>query len=133
MVLFMLVTSFCSFAQNTKKVERYSFGKNGIEYITKSDLGTTIVSTFNAKEIIKDEVAINVYNYYKAKTPKNGEKISIIAKDAVVIGTCFIIKNGSLTSLEFHYEKVEWKNGLTEIYSKKNTATASTALAHSDY
>jgi len=132
MVLFMLVTSFCSFAQNTKKVEHYSYGKNGIEYITKSDLGTTIVSTFNSRPEIKDEIAINVFNYYKAKSPKNGEKITILAKDAMVLGTCYITKNEKVTSIEFHYEKVEWKNGLTEIYSKKNTTTAATFIAESD-
>ncbi len=127
----MLLTSFYSLAQTTKKTTNYSYGKNGIEYITKSKDETVVVSTFNSKPKIKDEIAINVYYYYKEKNPKSGNKISITANGATVKGTYFINKKGTLTAVEFHYEKIEWTNGLTEIYVKPNT-TITASIAEND-
>lgn len=130
----MLMTTCCMFAQNTKKVEQYNYGKNGIEYIAKTKSGKTIIiSTFNSRPTIKDEVAVNVYNYFKEKAPQDGEKITILANGAVVVGTCNIKVKGTLTSVEFHYESVEWKTGLTEVYKNPNTITPSTtSIADND-
>ncbi|MEC4005437.1 hypothetical protein OX283_012275 [Flavobacterium sp. SUN052] len=133
-IILMLLTTYCSFGQKSNKVEDYNYGKNGIEYIVKNKNGTTvIISTFNSRPTIKDEVAVNVYNYFKEKSPIDGEKITIIANDAVVEGTYKIKIKGTLTSVEFHYESVEWKSGLTEVYKNPNPITPSTiSIADSD-
>jgi hypothetical protein len=117
-IFILLLSSYYSFGQNIKKVEQYNYGKNGIEYIAKSKSGKTIiVSTFNSRPTIKDEVAVNVFNYFREKAPKDGDKITILANEAVVNGTCYIKVKDKLTSVEFHYETVEWNNGITEVYS----------------
>ena len=128
----LLLATYCSFGQNTKKVEQYNYGKNGIEYIAKSKSGkTVIVSTFNSRPTIKDEVAEHVYNYFREKAPQNGDKITILASGAIVKGTCFIKVKENLTSVEFHYETVEWNTGLTEVYTNPNSAI-STSIANND-
>lgn len=127
-IFLILITTYFSFAQNVKKVEQYNYGKNGIEYIAKTKSGKTIIiSTFNSRPTIKDEVAVNVFNYYRENDPKDGDKITIIANGAVVIGTCNIKIKGTLTSVEFHYESVAWNNGLTEVYKNPNTTLPSTS------
>lgn len=131
-ILISLLSSYCAFSQNAKKVEQYNYGKNGIEYIAKSKSGKTIiVSTFNSRPTIKDEVAVNVFNYFREKAPQDGDKITILASGAVVNGTCFIKVKDNLTSVEFHYETVEWNNGLTEVYTNPNP-TSSTSIANND-
>ena len=130
----MLLTTYCSFGQNSKKVEDYNYGKNGIEYIVKNKNGSTIIiSTFNSRPTIKDEVAINVYNYYKEKSPNDGDKIIVLANGAEVSGICKIKVKGSLTSVEFHYESVKWNSGLTEIYKNPDPINPSSiSIAESD-
>ena len=130
----MLLSTFSTFAQNSKKVEQYNYGKNGIEYIVKTKSGKTfIISTFNSRPTINDEVALNVYNYFSEKSPQDGEKITINANGAKVEGTFIIKLKGTLTSLEFHYETVEWENGLTEVYKNPNAITpTTTSIADND-
>ena len=117
-----------SFAQKHKKVVAYNYGKNGIEYIAKSKSGKTfVVSTFNSRPLIKDEVAAKVFDYFREKLPKDGDKITIITKKALVKGTCHFKVKEDLTSIEFYYETVEWKSGVTEAYTKPATTTISIA------
>jgi len=111
----LLLCSYSVFSQN--KVEQYNYGKNGIEYIAKSKNGKTIIiSTFNSRPAIKDEVAENVYKYFKENTIINGQKITILANNAKVEGTIFIQTKEQLTSVEFYYATVEWNTGITEVY-----------------
>jgi len=115
-----------------KKGRTIQLWKNGIEYIAKSKSGKTIiVSTFNSRPTIKDEVAVNVFNYFREKAPQDGDKITILANGAVVKGTCYIKVKDKLTSVEFHYETVEWNNGLTEVYTNPNS-TNTTSIANND-
>ena len=127
----MLLFTCFLFAQKQKKTEEYHYGKNGIEYIAKTKSGKTIiVSTFNSRPAIKDEVALNVLKYYQEKKPLNGDKITILTNGASVNGTLNIEIKNNLTSIEFHYQTVEWKTGLTEVY--KNPNTINTAIATSE-
>jgi hypothetical protein len=48
----------------------------------------------------------------------SGDTISIQGNDAIVTGKCLINRKEKLTTINFYYEKVEWNNGLTEIYKK---------------
>ena len=89
-----------------------------MELIVKYKSETFIVSTYNSKKVIKDEVAQKVYDYFKSNTIKTGDTINIIANDACVTGKCFITKKGNLTSINFYYETIKWNNGLTEVYKK---------------
>lgn len=118
MLAVLLVVSF-AFAQENKKISTYNYGYNGMEYVVMGTNETTIVSTFNSKHQIKDEVAAKVYYEIQDTNFKTGDTIIINADDAKVTGKCYINKRGKLTSINFYYEKVEWKDGLTEIYKKK--------------
>lgn len=130
-IFILLMSTYCSFAQNTKRVEQYNYGKNGIDYIAKSNTGKTIIiSTFNSRPTIKDEVAMNVFNYFKEKEPKDGDKITILVNAAIVKGTCKIKTKGNQTSVEFHYETIEWNDGLTEVYTTPKFN--STTIANND-
>jgi hypothetical protein len=119
-LFFPTLLLFCCgvFAQENKKVSTYNYGYNGMEYVVKTTNETTIVSTFNSKFQIKDEIASNVYEQVKCGDFKTGDTLVILGNNAKVTGKCYIKKNGKLTSLNFYYEKVEWDNGLTEIYKK---------------
>lgn len=117
---FLLTLSCCfAFAQGPKLIEEYSYGINGIEFFENSSSGkTVIVSSFNARPTIKKEVAKKILNYFKEINPKNNDVVQIIADDAIVNGVLYIKTTGNLTSLEFHYQTVDWNSGLTEVYKK---------------
>ena len=117
-LLILLFTAQFSFSQQEVKVSTYKYGYNGMELIVKSKSETVIVSTYNSKKAIKDEIAQKVYDHFKNNSIKTGDTISIAGNDALVTGKCFITKKGKLTSLNFYYETVEWKSGLTEVYKK---------------
>jgi hypothetical protein len=53
--LFILIIIFIQslYSWSQDKIEYYKYGQNGIELIFKNNLGTIIVSTFNAKLAIK--------------------------------------------------------------------------------
>jgi hypothetical protein len=116
----LCVGSGVLFAQenNSNKVSTYNYGYNGMEYVVITTNETTIVSTFNSKYQIKDEIAANVYDHMKKGNFATGDTITILGNNAKVTGKCIIQKKGRLTSLNFYYEKVEWDNGLTEFYKK---------------
>ncbi|WMW78275.1 hypothetical protein RF683_02190 [Flavobacterium sp. 20NA77.7] len=116
LLILFLVSSL--HAQKSNEIKYYNYGKNGIEFIVKEAGGATIIiSTFNARPSIKDEVALGVLRYFDEKHPKNGEKIKIETKEAIVEGTFNVIYKENLISIEFHYETVIWfKKGLKEVY-----------------
>ena len=58
-----------------KKIEYYANGQNGIELISKSKFGLiVIISTYNAKLKLKDEVAKLFYEIYQ----KNKDRKSVV-------------------------------------------------------
>lgn len=117
LILLLLATQLL-FSQKEQQVSTYKYGYNGMELIVKQKSETVIVSTYNSKKVIKDEVAQKVYDYFKSNTIKTGDTINITANDACVTGKCFITKKGKLTSINFYYETIKWNNGLTEVYKK---------------
>ena len=110
--IFILVAQI-SFSQKGKK-EFYKNGQNGIELISQSKSGTVVISTYNAKMTIKDEIAQNFYQKYLKNELKTDATTVIIGKTAKVTGKCKIIKKAKLTSVNFYYEKIEWASGLIE-------------------
>ncbi len=117
-VLALLTVGSIAFSQENKKISTYNYGHNGMEYVVITKNETTIVSTFNSKHQIKEEVATKIYDQLKAGRFSTGDTITIDANNAKVTGKCYINKNGKLKAVNFYYEKVEWNNGLTEIYKK---------------
>ena len=110
--IFILVAQI-SFSQKGKK-EFYKNGQNGIELISQSKSGTVVISTYNAKMTIKDEIAQNFYQKYLKNELKTDATTVIIGKTAKVTGKCKIFKKAKLTSVNFYYEKIEWASGLIE-------------------
>ena len=106
------------FAQEENKIVTYNYGKNGLELIVKQDDGTTIlISTYNSRPAIKDEIALHVLEYFDEKKPSSGSKIKVEAATAVVDGTIKIVYKDKLTAIDFYYESVNWfKKRITEVY-----------------
>ena len=117
--LVLLFTAGVSFSQGKPKVETYNHGHNGMELIAKSKKGTVIISTFNSKMTIREEVAQKVYNMYIANQLESNKKCLIKSYTANVFGNCIIRKRKNLTVVDFYYEKIEWLNGLVEVYMNK--------------
>ena len=114
-ILLLLLVSTVGFAQTKKKPVKYKYGQNGIELIINKNSETIVVSTFQAKVKIKDEVAEKVYAYYKENPTKDNGEITIEGLTASITGMYSVKKKGKLTSVDFKYEKVAWKNGLVEV------------------
>jgi hypothetical protein len=118
-ILLLLITFKFVSAQN-KEIATYKYGHNGMELIITSKKETIIISTFNSKLELKQDIAEKVYNYYKENKDNesltNGHMLTIDGVDAKVTGKCLVTKKGKLIAVEFFYEKIEWNNGLTELY-----------------
>lgn len=115
----VLLTSQALFSQENQSISTYKNGHNGMELIIASKKYTVVVSTFNSKVAIKEDIAQKVYDLYKENKFKTGEIICINGSDAKVTGTCFVCKNGDLISVNFYYNKIEWNTGLIEIHEEK--------------
>ena len=124
MLLLFIASQFASAQINcssNNNVTTYKHGYNGMEYIVTSKKETIIVSTYNSKLGIKDEIAEKIYNYYnqnKDNSYQDGDTITIHGNEAKVTGKFIVTKKGKLTAVEFYYEKIEWNSGLTELYKK---------------
>jgi hypothetical protein len=116
--LLLLLVANLSFCQENPKVSTYKYGYNGMELIVKNNTSMIVVSTFNSKKELKEEIAQKVYQHYKDTAITNGDTLKIKGNNAVVTGKCIINKKGKLTTLNFYYETIEWDSGLTEIYKK---------------
>ena len=103
-------------------IKYYTVGQNGIEFVVKKIWNgvesSILISTFNAKLKIKNEIAEKVYDYFAKSNFSSGTKITIDGDLAKVIGTCYVEIKGSLTILKFYYSQVEWNDGLIEIFKK---------------
>jgi hypothetical protein len=116
-VLFgLLIVSCFAFSSGEPKFETYSYGQNGMELIARSSKGFVIISTYNSKMTIRQEIAKKVYDLYIANKLQNNKKITVDACEAAVTGKCIIRKKNSLTAVDFYYEVVEWESGLKEVY-----------------
>ncbi|WP_298141634.1 hypothetical protein [Flavobacterium sp.] len=119
MYKYLLITLFLAqFSFSQVSMTTYKYGYNGMELIVKSKNETIIISTFNSKKAIKDEIAQKVYDHFKNSQINSGDTISIQGNDAKVTGKCFISRKKKLISINFYYEKIEWNNGSIELYKK---------------
>ena len=118
-VYLMLFVTHFTFSQENKKIETYNFGHNSMELVAHSKKGTVIVSTFNSKMTIRQDIASKVYDLFLNDKLINNSKITIVGNDANVTGKCIIRKKNNLIVVDFYYETVEWYTGLKEIYKKK--------------
>jgi len=110
-------------AQQKYEVKTYNYGHNSIEIISKQNDSTIIVSTYNAKMEIRKNIAQEILNLYIDKKLKSNKSQIIIGKEASITGNCIITQKGTLTSIEFFYEKVDWNYGLTEYYTNPKSST----------
>jgi hypothetical protein len=116
-VLLLLYTCQAT-ATEDPKVIVYNHGQNGMELVAKSKNGTIIISTFNAKMTIRQDIARKIYNLYKSKPIESNSKIKVRGEEACVTGNCFIRKRKDLVAIDFYYQIVEWNSGQIEIYLK---------------
>jgi hypothetical protein len=117
LVLCLFVMQF-AFSQDIKRVEIYKHGHNGMELIARSKMETVIISTFNSKMDIRQEIARKLYAMYLLNKDFTNKTITIDGEEAKVTGKCVIRKKKDLTVVDFYYETVQWNSGLTEIYKK---------------
>jgi hypothetical protein len=114
----LIITSF-AFNVVDPKIETYSYGHNGMEFVAREGKGMIIVSTYNSKMTIRQDIAYKIYQLYANNNLNAGPKTTICGDEADVTGRCVIRKKDNLTSVDFYYELVEWKSGLKEMYKKK--------------
>jgi len=117
--LIFLCVCYASLAQKTEKVEYYNFGHNGMEFVARSGEDTIIISTFNSKMTIREEIAKKLYRMYKDNKLTTDTIITIDGIEANVTGKCIIRKKNKLTLVDFYYESVLWDSGLKEIYKNR--------------
>lgn len=115
----ILLLLLSSFAFSQQKTEVYNFGQSGMELIAKTKKDVVIISTHNAKMTIREDIAQKVYSLYTENKLEHNKTYVIEGSDANVTGNCVIRKKNNLIAVDFYYQKVEWFNGLIEIYKKK--------------
>ena len=114
-IVLLLLASQLIFSQK-KSITTYKHGHNGMELIIQSKKETIIVSTFNSKLAIKDDIAKKIYEMYASKSFVDGDSISINGNQAEVTGKISIRKKGKLILLDFYYDEIQWKSGLVEAF-----------------
>ncbi|MGL2966443.1 hypothetical protein [Flavobacterium sp. XGLA_31] len=116
----LLLCSSFAFSNEEPKIKTYNYGQNGMELVSRSKKGTVIISTFNAKMTIRQDIAAKVYDLFLANKLENNKKVTVKGLEANVTGKCVIKKKKDLTAVEFYYETVDWNNGIKEVYKKVN-------------
>jgi hypothetical protein len=111
----LIVTCF-AFSKGDPTVETYNYGQDGMELVARSKKGVVIVSTYNSKMTIRQEIARKIYDLYLANKIQNNKKITVDGSEADVTGKCVIRKKNTLTAVDFYYEEVNWNSGLKEVY-----------------
>ena len=117
-IIVLLFTFQISYSQDVSKASTYKYGHDGMELIINSSAETIIVSTFNSKVTIKKEIAEKIYDLFRFSTLCTGDILTVLGKDAKVIGKFELKKKGRLTSINFYYQTIEWNSGLKETYKK---------------
>jgi hypothetical protein len=114
LVLLVLLPMVCL----SQQTEYYSYGYEGIERIYRKGDSVILFSNSKARPYIKDAVIDTMIKRYQIGKIKSGETI-IQLNDAKIFGFIEIIKGKEKSkSINIIYKKVEYKNGLIEIYRK---------------
>ena len=102
----------------SQQTEYYSYGYEGIERIYRKGDSVILFSNSKARPYIKDAVIDTMIKRYQRGKIKSGETI-IQLNDAKIFGFIEIIKGKEKSkSINITYQKIEYKNGLIEIYRK---------------
>jgi hypothetical protein len=110
LTVFVLTSAFVT-SQNQN--EYYSYGYSGIEKIGKLRDSTVIYSNYHARPLIRMEVSDSIINSYRSlKTGPLKIKIST----CTVTGRLVVTRRHKLVAIDYYYEKIEYLNGVTEIY-----------------
>ena len=114
LLLFWFITAF---VYSQKKVEYYNHGYDGMESISnvRGSDSMVIYSNYKSRPLIRREVCDSVLRNYRKL--KNGPYLVNI-KDAKVTGRLEIVRKHNLVSIKYFYERVEYSDGLIEIYRK---------------
>jgi hypothetical protein len=114
LLLFWFITAF---VYSQQKVEYYNYGYDGIESISnvRGSDSMVVYSNYKSRPLIRTEVCDSVLRNYRKL--KNGTYIVNI-KNAKVIGRLEIVRKHNLVSINYYYDRVEYSNGLIEIYKK---------------
>ncbi|WP_333875907.1 hypothetical protein [Flavobacterium sp.] len=115
---FLVMTCFAFNKSEEPKVTTYSYGHNGMEYVARNKNGMVIISTYNAKMTIRQEIATKIYNMYLNHNLESDKVVTVFGDEADVTGRCVIRKKENLTVVDFYYESVSWCSGHKEIYKK---------------
>lgn len=116
--LILIITSQFLFSQKKQKVTTYNYGHNGMEFIARSSQGTIIISTFNSKMTIREDIARRLFDLYKTNQLNTDTTLTVTGDEACVTGKCVIRKKDNLIAVDFYYESIEWNSGLKEIFKK---------------
>ena len=112
-LLFLLITTF---VYSQQKIEYYNYGYDGIEKIGRVKDSTLVYSNYKSRPLIRTEVCDSILiNYRKLKSGSLIVKI----KSATIFGRLEIIRKHNLISISYYYERVEYVNGLVEIYKEE--------------
>jgi hypothetical protein len=107
---FILISAFVT-SQN--KNDYYSYGYMGIEKMGQLRDSTVIYSNYYARPLIRMEVCDSVINSYS--TLKTGP-LKVKISTCTVTGRLVVTRKHKLVAIDYYYEKVEYLNGITEIY-----------------
>jgi DNA helicase TIP49 (TBP-interacting protein) len=118
LIALLLLASQFSFSQGKSKISTYKYGYNGMELIVSRNNEMIIISTFNSKLDLKEDIAQKVYDQFRNTKITTGDTLTIFGNDAKVVGKCEIQKKGRITAVNFYYESIEWPTGMTELYKK---------------
>jgi hypothetical protein len=114
LVLLVLLPMVCL----SQQTEYYSYGYEGIERVYRKGDSVILFSNSKARPHIKDAVIDTMIKRYQRGKIKSGETI-IQLNDAKIFGFIEIIKGKEKSkSINITYQKIEYKNGLIEIYRK---------------
>ena len=102
-LVFQIASAQDSISQN-KKITTYKYGHNGMELIVTSTKETIIISTFNSKLELKEDIAKKVYNYYKSNNDSTGYPIPPAKNNSSNFNIVYILLHrGVSVNLLFHY------------------------------
>ena len=111
-LLFLLMTTF---VYSQQKIEYYNYGYDGMEKIGRVSDSMVVYSNYKSRPLIREEVCDSILDNYRKL--KNGSLV-IKIKSATVFGRLEIIRKHKLIAVNYYYERIEYVNGLVEIYKK---------------
>jgi len=119
LIIFLLLVTQFALSQESQKVATYGFGHDGMELVAHSKKGTVIISTFNSKMDLREDIAHKVYAMYLDNKITTDKTVTVSGITATVTGKCIVRKKKNLTVVDFYYESIQWCSGLMEVYKKK--------------